>query len=458
MLMKTLLLSLLTLSALCADAAIINVPAQYSTIQIALDASLPGDTIAVSPGTYFENINFHGKNVFLTSMYYLNNDTSYISTTIINGSNPQFADTASCVLFVSGEDSTAVLQGFTLTGGAGTSWQDIHNLNFYREGGGIFIELSSPAIRHNIIINNHVINTTGVVSTGGGGIRMGDSNPTVQNNIIMYNESIYGPGIVMNYSGGIIRNNIIAGNSGGSNFYGGSGLWILDNLGTTPKIIENNTIINNSCAASNGTGGILVWGANYVTIKNNIVRDNTPAIQFKILSASPSITYNITSGTVGGTGNIFTDPLLDPQCTTPLLSSPAIDAGDSSAIYNDISASPGTAQFPSQGTERNDIGVTGGPYAAVMNCIGIVSSVAEQNAHPQPVVYPSPASDYIYLENIKGVSAIILTDLEGRCVRNNLVKNNASGMISVKNIPSGIYIVKIKQDNSWYSSKITVKH
>ncbi|MEP7263534.1 MAG: hypothetical protein ABI772_03510, partial [Bacteroidota bacterium] len=219
--MKKILAVLLSCIPASIFAAVLTVPAQYSSIQLAINASVDGDSVIVSPGSYFENVNFRGKNICLTSLYYLTGDTSYISSTIINGSTPAFPDTASCVLIVSGEDSTAILQGFTLTGGAGTSWLDIHNLNSYREGGGIFIELSSPEILHNIIINNHVINTVGVVSTGGGGIRMGDSNPLIQNNLIINNEAIYGPGIVMNYSGATIRNNIIASNYGGANYYGG---------------------------------------------------------------------------------------------------------------------------------------------------------------------------------------------------------------------------------------------
>lgn len=427
-------------------AATLTVPAQYSSIQTAINASADGDSVIVSPGTYFENINFRGKNICLTSLYYLAGDTSYISSTVINGSTPVHADTASCVLIVSGEDSTAVLQGFTLTGGGGTSWQDIHNLNSYREGGGIFIEISSPKILHNIIINNHITNAVGVVSTGGGGIRMGDSNPLIQNNLIIGNEAIYGPGVVMNYSGAVIRNNIIASNYGGQNYYGGSGLWILDNLGTTPKVIENNTIINNSCAASNGTGGILVWGANFTTIRNNIIRGNSPGAQFKILSATPTVSYNITSGVISGTGNIFTDPLLDPQCNSPFDVSPAVDAGDSSVIYNDLTVSAGVAQLPSHGTERNDIGATGGPFAAVMNCIESVTSVSEATNTDNIYVFPNPASEFIYIKTTENCDAAQLSDCLGRIIISEDI-NSDKTTINVADLPGGIYFINIISEN-----------
>ncbi|NQU34012.1 MAG: hypothetical protein HQ521_12320 [Bacteroidetes bacterium] len=162
------------------------------------------------------------------------------------------------MIFNSGEDSTAVLQGFTITGGTGTIWNDIHGAGLYREGGGILIELSSPTIKHNILINNIVTNTSGVVSTGGGGIRIGDGNPIINNNLIIYNQARYGAGIVLNFTACRINNNVIASNSGGS------GIWMYGNLGSTPKIIINNTITNNTSTLTNGTVGLSIWSASNV--------------------------------------------------------------------------------------------------------------------------------------------------------------------------------------------------
>ena len=78
----------------------INVPDDFTKIQDAINNSVDGDVILVAPGTYYENINFRGKNVLLTSHYLFDEDVSFINTTIIDGSNPLFPDTASVVLFL----------------------------------------------------------------------------------------------------------------------------------------------------------------------------------------------------------------------------------------------------------------------------------------------------------------------------------------------------------------------
>jgi hypothetical protein len=390
------LLTLLFFFSVSISATVIEVPNDYTTIQQAIDASVDGDTVLVAPDTYFENLNFKGKNIFVTSHYIFNQDISFISNTIINGSQPSHPDTASCVLMINEEDSSAILQGFTLTGGRGTKWIDEHGAGTYFEGGGILITLSSPTIRNNVIINNEAIRTgAGVTSAGGGGIRVGDGNPHIINNVIMSNLGMYGGGIVLNYTGAVIRNNIIYNNQvyqavPGAPTFGGGGIWMTSNLGSTPKIIENNTIVGNtssgtgSAAAGKG-GGILVWATTFEG-KNNIIWSNTQTQGTQVIQIGGGVAnlfYNLVEGGWPGTGNIDVNPNFEETSFYLSDSSACIDAGDPDPAYNDPEGDPGMGKWPAKGTIRNDMGAYGGPASSELAEF-TVSSVDDENPNHFP--------------------------------------------------------------------------
>jgi hypothetical protein len=130
-------LSLVVFASLPVSATIINIPDDYPTIQEGIDASIDGDTVLVQPGTYVENVIFYGHNIVLGSLFLMTGDTSYISQTVIDGSG------VTAVIFMSGEDSTAALKGFTVQNGYTVEC-----------GGGIICLDSSPLIAYNIIRNN----------------------------------------------------------------------------------------------------------------------------------------------------------------------------------------------------------------------------------------------------------------------------------------------------------------
>lgn len=430
-----------------------NVPADYATIQAAINASVNADTVLVAPGTYFENINFRGKNIVVTSNYFQSGNPQVISSTIINGSTPSHLDTASCVIIANHEDSTAVLQGFTITGGKGTKWDDEHAPgNRYREGGGILIQYSSVIIQNNIITNNEAINNSGAVSAGGGGVRMGDSNPKFYNNIIMLNKGLYGPGIVLNYSGGTFKNNIVIQNSGATSFGGGGAFWILGTSPGTSRILENNTILNNS--AITGTGGILCYSS-LIIIRNNIIRGNSTS-QIALSGGSVTATYNNVQGGYTGAGNISDEPLFADSNYILQNSSPCIDKGDSSVQYNDL-ADPnnGTlAKYPSRGGLRNDMGAYGGQLAKLLtdqliavNTIGaeIPSSFSLYQNYPNPfnpatkITFDLPKSEFtkIAVYDLLGKEVAVLAN-EFKQAGRYSVSFDASGL------SSGIYFYTLQ--------------
>lgn len=103
-----------------ASAGIIKIPENYGTIQSGIDAAVTGDTVLVAAGTYYENINFKGKAITIASYFLMDGDTTHINSTLIDGSQPSHADSGSVVYFISGEDTTSILCGFTITNGRGT--------------------------------------------------------------------------------------------------------------------------------------------------------------------------------------------------------------------------------------------------------------------------------------------------------------------------------------------------
>lgn len=177
----------------------------YVTIQAAIDAAQNGDRIEISPGVYYENINFKGKNIVLRSESPL-----VVAQTIIDGGGE-----GSVVTFEGGETSEAFLLGLTIRNGAGTEVirETFPVSGAVYLGGGIYVKGSSPTIMYNVIEDNE--------ATRGGGIYVtGASSPEIVGNRIEDNQSeVRGGGICVDgNSSPLIHQNAIYDNhaTGGS--------------------------------------------------------------------------------------------------------------------------------------------------------------------------------------------------------------------------------------------------
>jgi len=260
---------------------IINVPDDYPTIQAGINASVDGDTVLVADSTYFENINFNGKAITVASHFLIDNDSTHIDSTIINGSLPSNPDSGSVVYFISGEDTTSVLCGFTITGGIGT-----YNPFPVRFGGGIACFMSGAKIVHNYFENNSLI-ASNIMSLGSAinaGPPGNDSYIVIKHNIIRNNYVLGGhhsSGAIDVTCNAIIDNNKLLNNLTESNT-GNCGEGIVCNSnGTSPKYayVSDNIIMHNQAfsTANTADGGLTAGLAvvnHYGLVKNNIIRYN----------------------------------------------------------------------------------------------------------------------------------------------------------------------------------------
>jgi len=123
------------------SADVLNVPADYPTIQSAIEAAEAGDEVLVAAGTYFEAVDLLGKAVILSS-------AAGAESTTIDGTGLE----TSVVRCVSGEGAETVITGFTITRGVAGS--PIPGQPGFRFGGGLFVMDSSPTIEECRFIDN----------------------------------------------------------------------------------------------------------------------------------------------------------------------------------------------------------------------------------------------------------------------------------------------------------------
>ncbi len=267
----------------------LQVPAQYKSIQEAINNAQDGDVVLVAEGTYFENINFIGKKITVASHFFLDQNELHINNTIINGSKPANPDNGSVVNFISGEDTNSVLCGFTVTGGTGTV-QINPGFPPMRQGAGIYCNFSAAKIINNRIIDNTIENTPWAM---GGGFYSGPPFiPTysiIENNFFSNNKitggiRATGGGIYFNSAGRIINNvvenNIVLSNGVGSNG-GGIALSSWNPAPVHEVIVEGNKVLYNKALQSENAfpgisshaGGLTIIGSRGV-ISNNVFMYN----------------------------------------------------------------------------------------------------------------------------------------------------------------------------------------
>ncbi|MCK4255289.1 T9SS type A sorting domain-containing protein [candidate division WOR-3 bacterium] len=309
------------------SASIINVPDDCSTIQEGIDASSDGDTVLVQPDTYVENINLNGHNIILGSLFLTTGDTSYISSTIIDGDS-----SGTVVTFAYEEDSTAVITGFTIQNGVASS------------GGGIYCHNSSPSLENVTISGNTAGRGGGIYCTGSspiltnvnisgnrapapwvgasGGIWCDNSSSSLENVVISGNTATfpwvgYGGGICCENSSPTLVNVTISGNTAGR----GGGIYC---TGSSPSLTNVTISGNTAYRRLGGAGGGIYCRANSspslvnVTISGNDGDDAGGGIS--CFSSSPSLENVTISGNAAESGGGICCRASSPSLTNVTIS------------------------------------------------------------------------------------------------------------------------------------------
>jgi hypothetical protein len=473
-----------------------TVPAQYATIQAAVDACIDGDVVVVSPGNY-PDFRFNGKAIIVRSTNPLNAAT--VNATVLDGS---LHLTENLVAFVNGEGRHSILDGFRITNG------EI----------GVVCDGASPIIRNCVIegtdalgvavrtagaplfLNNRIQDTGltgGIICSGTStpvirgnrvidarGIDCGaNCRPIIEDNLIANNTGVIPSGI--RCYGGVIRRNEIrnnAGFNGGIACYGnttvcynlivgntandaGGGIWCSGDA----KLFSN-TICDNTSPTSEG-GNICVATGSPI-IKNNIIAyAHAGGGIVNLGTGTPKVTYCSFYSNVGanysgqmtvGPGIVIANPRLnrasagvgdyrlkskygrwtDSGWVLDTVQSSCIDKGDPASAY---------AAEPAPNGGRINLGYDGNTVRASKSASGGAPALAQSitaagagttgGGAQLTVSLSSAANVQVTIANIAGrtVAALPSSDLPAGV--STLLWNGQSG--SGCKVPAGSYVARL---------------
>jgi len=292
-----------------AAAGTINVPADYATIQAAINAAVDGDLIKVAAGQYPENINTLGKAITIKGV----GSRKPGKTTEITGSG-----SGSVVTIQSGEGAGTVLTMFAIKNGKGTLVNGkLLGGGVYMTGGsdptmidcaigfntadwgaGLFIDVGSDPLIQDCLIANNVTSSKGLgggiyaaglpvldanrfaentATTGfGGGLYTSGSSPQVINGEFDKNIAWYGAGMHAQGGAPVITNNLFEENYVTVNPINGEGAGLSLVAGSTAWVADNEFRLNDAHSG----GGIYTYDAS-PTIVNNLIHSNKAALGAK---------------------------------------------------------------------------------------------------------------------------------------------------------------------------------
>lgn len=396
------------------------VPMDYPTIQAGIDAAGSGDTVLVSPGIYYENLDFKGKAIVVAS-------AAGAQATIIDGSQA-----GAVVNFSNGEGPDSIIMGFTIQNGSAT-W-----------GSGVSVVFATPTIISNIIQNNE--SPVGGWGAGVGGLY---GSPTVEQNLFRDNsgDSQFLSGVIsfVNGSSPVVADNLFVSNSCRA-------INLVLPAGSAPVVI-NNTIVENPVGISASINGLGVFENNILfnngvgaSLGGNVVWANNLVYGGSILYDGLDLT--------GTNGNIAADPqLVDPASADFHLQSgsPAIDAGDNAA--------PFLPAIDFDGNPRVVAGHTPGPAVVDMGAYefqptnSVVATPVITCPEPMTVECGLAVVPFVQVFSPVGNAMAVVWSVDGVTVQTNLVPVSnppvtAGVTASLGALPLGTNLVEVAVTDS----------
>jgi len=379
-----------------AAALIIHVPAEYSTVQEAVEAAADGDEVIVAPGRYVENIDFGGRSIILRSRDPL--DANVVTTTVLDGGRK-----GSVVTFTGDEGEACVLAGFTITRGSAflgagirshaypkvaREWPVIEcNVimdNLAKQGGGI--HGFAGTVRRNVISRNGVAAEDYPLLGGAG---MDFCAGIIEYNVITENHSTERFGVALSYCTGYIRGNIIMYHNGDAlaECYGPM---ISDNI-----IAENDGhAVHNFYGSSTPICNNIIWGFRLAAIEghqgrivNNVILDSSGRRGYALRACAGPIQGNLFRD-ISGPGWIIYDT---GDVVSNLFLGCRANYGIGRAFDGNVFAN--NTLYGNQATDPAATGVVSG---SITNCI--VWGNVDANGQPTGVEAGSTAT-YSCIEN-----------------------------------------------------------
>ena len=362
----------------------------YASLQAAVDAANPDDTLKLVTGRYTGVSTREGHTQLVYIDKTLTIEGGYLPdwTLAYSSVDPSILDAEGQgrVLFVSG-NVTVTLKGLNITGGAGPEGGGVYsqgaNLTLLRcqvyanqaetLGGGLYLSSGSLNTRDSQFFQNQ--------AAQGGGLYLAGSATgfEIVNTLIYNNTAGSGGGLVTVGANGSLINPVIAENQA-TQTSGAAGLQVY-----SPSLsLLHGTIVHNT----GGSAGIVVAPSAQLSMKNTIVDNHTVGVQAE---AGGSATLDHTlwwangtntqgPGSIVSTGDLSGDPLFTPDNIFYHLQdgSPAIDRGGDAGVTFDID------DAPRPGNSIPDIGVDE-HYSGSSIAVGVLGGGLISQEVPEPV-------------------------------------------------------------------------